>query len=348
MDRLAFIDNKINQKIARVPDNISIVTPGDMIPAQIQADWLILLLCRMYTEHGITKRRDQLIKDIEHQDCKTWFAVKEGKPVASAALVAQTDGSREIGRAVSLENGVGGLLMMMAAKEHLSTSASPLVAEVRVADEYLGVPSGEATETICLKHLGLTPHALVPAFNHGSPVRQEQFLFSSSQPLTVAETVALPEDRHSSNLIRSTAIALAENRFHKKIRVEACSNHRESLGWDVVMTSPFSVALPSKKSSANLEKILDFTESQSAFTLLPIEARPEAVGAITECLNQGFVPCGVDRNLGEHGHPVILLGKLRANTLLAPIKINKDVVTPEEALAIAIIDQAFRQKLRVW
>ena len=343
MDRLAFIDNKINQKIARVPDNISIVTPEDMIPAHLQADWLISLLCRMYTEHGITKNRKQLVQDIRDRRCQIWFARKDGEAIASAALVSQSDGSAEVGRAVSTEKGLGGLLMLMAAKEHLSTSASPLVAEVRVADEYLGVPSGEATETICLKHLGLTPHALVPAFNHGSPVRQEQFLFSSSQPITVAETVALPEDRHSSNLIRSTAIALAENRFHKKIRIEACSNHRAPLGWDVAMTSPFSVAVPCRKSGINLEKTIAFTESQSAFTLLPIEATQAAVGAITECLNLGFVPCGVDRNLGENGHPVLLLGRLKRNILLAPIKLNTGAVPVEEAKAINRIDKAFRQ-----
>lgn len=41
-----------------------------------------------------------------------------------------------------------------------------------------------------------------------------------------------------------------------------------------------------------------------------IEATPENTGAVLECLNQRFVPCGIDRQLGPNGRPVLMLGKL--------------------------------------
>ena len=35
---------------------------------------------------------------------------------------------------------------------------------LKVSDEFGGIPSGEATQVVCFKHLGLVPQALVPGF----------------------------------------------------------------------------------------------------------------------------------------------------------------------------------------
>lgn len=149
-DRLENIKFKIEEKAHSLPNDVSIVGPEDDISADTQADWLISLLSKMYVEHGITKRRTQLVEDIEKGKSALWFATKNDGLIASAALVVQSDGAVELGRAVSLERGVGGLLMLLAAKEHLENSTEPLVAEVRLANEYEGIPSGEATQKFAL------------------------------------------------------------------------------------------------------------------------------------------------------------------------------------------------------
>ncbi|KKT61137.1 MAG: hypothetical protein UW56_C0032G0004, partial [Candidatus Collierbacteria bacterium GW2011_GWD1_44_27] len=155
------MESVIERKTERLSKEVLIVSPEDNLTQDIQAEWLAQLLSTMYVEHGITKRRDSLLRDIADGNCKLWFAVKDEKPIGSAALVRQSDGSVEVGRAVSLENGVGGLLMLLAAQHHMMNAETPLVAEVRVSDEFEGVPSGEATQTVCFKHLGLIPQATV-------------------------------------------------------------------------------------------------------------------------------------------------------------------------------------------
>lgn len=99
------------------------------------------------------------------------------------------------------------------------------------------------------------------------------------------------------------------------------------------------------ETGCGIEKTIREAELNSAFTLAPVEAAPENAGAILECLNQGFVPCGIDRQLGPNGRPILMLGKLRQGTLYAPIKVLKDSIQPEEEAAVNKIDQIFRRKL---
>jgi hypothetical protein len=338
------IQSIIKQKQAILAPGINIVTPESGIDPRTQADWLASLLARMYVEHGITKRIEQLESDIASGACRVWFATRKGQPVASAAQVRQSDGAVEIGRAVSMENGgVGGLLMLLAAHDHLSHSDAPLVAEVRVSNEFLGVPSGEATQKICLDHLELKPHALVPAFNHGAPNRQESFLFSSSQSIdTLSEPIALPPHKNSLNFIASTAIALAANRFHPHSRIQESSNHRPLPGWDTINNVPFGIAVPNPQAHSRLETVVAASEQTRNFTLLPVESTPANTPAITECLNLEFVPLGIDRTLGPNGHPVLLFGRLKRGTLHAPINLVDGLLPQAEKMAVIRIDRATR------
>lgn len=76
-DRLRNIQIKIDEKMSSLPKDVSVVRPEDNTPADIQADWLIALLSRMYTEHGITKKRNQLVEDIEKKDLECGLRLKK-------------------------------------------------------------------------------------------------------------------------------------------------------------------------------------------------------------------------------------------------------------------------------
>lgn len=335
------IGRLVEEKMERLPDGVSILGPDSSLAPEIQADWLVDLLSRMYVQHGITKNWERLWLDIVGEDCKLWFAVRDGLPIASAALIKQTDGSVEIGRAVSLLNGVGGLLMLSAVIDHLSHSDVPLVAEVRISDQFLGIPSGEATQVVCFRHLGLDPRALVPAFNHGEPNRQEMFLFSSSEKIAVSAPLILPENRMIERFIRKTALAIAANGFEQVPEVLLAKEELTKSKWGVVFQEPFSLVIP-EKSGLLIRTVVDAVEEVSPFMLAPVPADGNHVAEMLDCLTTGFIPCGFDRNPDKNGHPVILFGKLRSGTRLAPIKIVSGVFTPQVEAAINEIDQMFR------
>lgn len=338
------IESVIKEKKEKLQPGVEILTAEDGIPSELQAEWLAFLLEQMYVEHGIMKRKEGLLRDINDGTCKLWFAVKDGLPIGSAALIKQSDGSFEVGRAVSFEKGVGGLLMLSAASHHLSTAEGPIVAEVRLSDDFEGVPSGEATQTICFKHLGLNPQALVPAFNHGEPNRQEMFVFSSSNKIKAEGPIIFPEDKNSLDFLIGTAIGLTKGSFRDEMSIRTSSEFQKKSGWSLVNKEPFSVVVPDG-SGTKLKMAIREAEDTSPFTLVPISTTTEHAADIMECLNNGFVPCGFDRNIDKDGHPVILLGKLRQGTLLAPIKIVSSFFTPEKIQSLNKIDESFRSRL---
>lgn len=331
----------IAQKKERLSPGIELLGPKDDLDIETQADWMISLLCQMYVQHGITKNRDGLLCAIRDGSCKPWFAVRDGLPIASAALVRQSDGSVEVGRAVSLENGVGGLLMLMAAVDHMENSDKPLVAEVRVADNFAGVPSGEATQIICFRHLDLFPQALVPAFEHGKPKRQEMFVFSASKKVRAMEPAFFPGDRTSADMLVDTAMGFVDSVFMNPVEVRVGQEQQRASRWDLVCEAPFPVLVPGREGS-DLETTVRAAELKNSFSLIPLGMSPQNTGAVVECLNLGFVPCGFDRNLDPDGYPVLLMGKLRKGTLVAPIKIVSGLLDPGLRATINQIDQQFR------
>lgn len=337
------IERVIRLKKEKLPAGVSVVGLDSGFSADVQASWLVELLSRVYVEHGITKKIDRLLDDISLGKCRLWFAVRDGRPIASSALIKQADGSVEVGRAVSLENGVGGLLMLMAVASHLNDCDRPVVAEVRMADGFVGVPSGEATQIISFRHLGLMPHALVPAFNHGVPKRQEMFMFSSSDTVVGNEPAFLPDNLEVMKALSQTAMAFVESTFQDGLEVRTCNERQINSGWSVVSESPFCVVVPDV-SGVSMELVTKEAEIKSPFTLIPLVLRRENTARVIECFEKGFVPCGFDRSL-DNGWPILLFGRLRRDTLLAPIRIVDGLLDDQVVLGANKIDACFRSGL---
>ena len=92
---------------------------------------------------------------------------------------------------------------------------------------------------------------------------------------------------------------------------------------------------------ANLESAVDSASEDKPFTIIPIEASRENAGAILECLRNGFVQCGFDRNPTENNTLVLMLGKLKHNTLLAPTKVLGNILLKEQVTGIRKISDLF-------
>ena len=336
---ISSVKSKLQVKESRLNGIHQIITPEDGLPVELQAKWMIKLLQFMYTEHGISRSPQKLMLSIESGNCRCWFILERNEPVAMSALVLQSDGSVELGRAVAISPGLGlgGIAMMRAGLDQIERGSTPLVAEVRVADKFRGIPSGEATQKILFGDFGLTPHALVPMFGHGNPFREEMFALATSQNRADSEGSFIPENKAASKLLQA-AMKLSNNIFAGRVRSH--NSDRLNLGFDLVQTEPFALVLPSRNGN-KLETTEKASFKESKFALLPIELSPENTDLILGCLEAGWVPCGVDRNLGGKGHPVLLLGKLKEGTLLAPIKIGRDL-GKQNTGALTRIDGLFR------
>lgn len=310
---------------------------------------VIQVLQGMYVEHGVTKRADDVAAAIDSGQARYWFAMENGQPVASTGLIAQGDGGYEVGRAASLARaegirGVGGLLMLSAAEYLIQNiPGAPLVAEVRVAKKYEGVPSGQATQHICFDYFDLTPHAYLTAFNHGEPNRQEGFVFSSSKKVSESEPMNLPDVNGINKVLGKNLGPLMDKFMPKtKRRFQAVSD-TEFSGWQVISGAPFSVIVPERTSGVKLETAITEGERNFAFTLIPISASPDMVGAIANCLNMGMVVCGTDRVLDAQDYPVIWMGKLRDGTRLAPTEVANGLIPGSTKDAIMRIDEQLRR-----
>lgn len=345
MNRIEQIEFEISKRRGKLDESITIVDPDSHIDSTTQADWMINLLEKTYHKHGISQNPTSVREQIDAGNLTSWFALKNEEPIAVASLITQADGSVEIGRAVSLErgSGIGGTLMLQAGLTHFKEMKTPLVAEVRVSDTYEGIPSGEATQKISLGHLGLLPHALVPAFHHGEPDRQEQFVFSTSDPIVVFEALVIPADKNSQNLINSSAIPLAKSVLGNDTVIYRDYGEAQQ-GWILDFVAPFA-KLSVGHGNIGLQTVVSEAEKYSPFALIPLEMSPPMASVIVECLNSGFVPCGIARETGINGHPVLLLGKLRKGVLLSPIKLLLDIFSKQQINAINIIDDEFRKNI---
>lgn len=340
MQNLENVKQSLITKEARLNGIHQIITPETGIDAPTQAGWMIDLLQQIYTEHGIAKSPQRVIESIASEECRCWFILENGQPVAMTALVNQSDGSVELGRAVAISPGLGlgGIAMMRAGLDQLENGQSPLVAEVRVADNFEGVPSGEATQKILFGQFGIKPHALAPMFNHGQPVRQEMFALATSQEKVASEDIIVPNDKRAQQLLKP-AIALNKNIFESSVKNS--SGTAPMKGFELVQDIPFSIVVPSQR-GAKLETVEEAGFEANNFILLPVELTDENSATILGCLEAGWVACGVDRNLGANSHPILLLGKLKSNTLLAPSKIVDDNLDRNNVAALNKIDRAFR------
>lgn len=286
---------------------LEVLPPGSLSP-EATADTLIKLLQSVYVQHGITQSPEKVIRDIKDGNLQTWLAKKNNRFVSTASLILTKRGEFEIGRAVSLEKGSGKLLMLLAAEEHLRNhNESPLVAEVRVAEEFGDIPSGEVTQHICFALLTLVPHAIAPFFAHGNPKRREQFVLARS-------------DHQSKVTVSEQALAPLNNRNMKGI----------APGLKVVQNEPFRIAVPDPQGQNLIDLITTHNlEHGSGFTLFPIEVTDTnmpLVGAMLD--NPRMILCGVDSRPGQDQKPVVLFGTIGANTVIAPTNITDAVGQP--------------------
>lgn len=288
-------------KARSFPGELKLLSPDDLDPA-LAASTVIKLLQQTYVSHGIAENSAQVENDIRAKQVEPWIVTRDNCPVACAALVHQSDGSVEIGRAVSIEKGSGtGKIAMLAAAK--SRGATPVVAEIRLADEFAGIPGSEATQRICHGILGLDIHAILPPFRHGRhPVTggkyNEMFGFAAEQV----------------RLIDSSPIQTAQSTLAGRNPVGLPKNIQ------VVQNTPFQVAVPSD-SGLNAEDFhVASRHGEPGCTMIAAEATDQNLATIAWLMAHDFILAGVDRSLGESGLPVLLLATLAHGTMLAPTK----------------------------
>ncbi len=337
------IQASLARKHVQIPSTVEFSGPQDNLPASQLAADMVELLRHTYHQHAITNRQGEVLKSIEDGSTQCFFAHENGIAQAVAALITQADGSRELGRAAALtqHRGVGGVVMLSAALEHLSNSDAPLIAEVRVSQEFEGVAGGIATQIICLRDIGLQPHALPPLFGHGDPHRQEQFLLSASKLELNGKPISAPMSNGVTNILREHISPLGNQRGFQ-VEAETSQPDLRFNGWEVVQQQPFAILRPSV-GFATLETATVESFAQAACCLAPIEARPDRHVQMTDLLNHGFVPCGIDRVTGTEGEPMVQFARLRPGTALAPLGLVETLFNQQQIAALRAIDKAIRK-----
>lgn len=287
-------------KASSIPGSLEVLTPNELQPG-FASQTIIKLLESTYANHAISHNPMRFEQDITAGMVRPWIVTRDSQPVACAALIAQSDGTFELGRAVSVENGSGaGKLAMLTAAQ---SSTGPLVAEVRLADEFAGIFSGEATQRICFGILELVPHAVIPAFAHGSPKRNEMFAFSATQATLPKRTI-----------IQSISQTLSGRDFrgvHQKLAV--------------VQESPVRVAVPSDSGISLTEFHAASRFGASGCSMVSLEVTDQNLATIAWLSEHEFVTAGLDRIPGQNGLPVILLATLAHGTILSPTKIGNSL-----------------------
>jgi len=290
---------------------LGIVSPGE-IPAEDTADHLIDLLQTMYVEHGIVKNKPRLIEAISSGDVLTWFVKDDDKFVATASLVKQSDNAWELGRAVSTDqgNGIGKRVILEALKFHIENhSDQPLTVEVRAAEDFEGIPSGMATQKIFFGLVNsivpIVPYAIAPLFAHGKPLRNEQFVLSSS-------------DVKPGKTISNRLAEVLNNR----------SFEGETINVQILQREPFQLIVPSGD-GINIVDAIRAAENFNGCTLFPIETTDRNMPLIQNLSsNLNMVICGIDRVVGKEGKPVVLIATLGNNLgLLAPTHVSEVLPT---------------------
>lgn len=294
-----------------------IASPGKLDPLD-SSQIMVGLLQSLYSEHDISKNIHLVVSSILNGDVEPWIVTHNDKPVACSALVKQEEGVVELGRAASIERGTGaGQIAMLTAA--LNKGENTLVAEVRLADEFLGIPSGEATQKICFGILDLVPHAFFPAFAHGSPRRREMFAFSSE----------------ISHTINDSPIFTAKSIIAGRDTTGTAKNIK------IISQSPFRIAVP-HDDGLNFSDFNDIVKSnQAGCTLIPIEATDNNLSTIGALLKGRFVLSGIDRNLGKEGNPVLLFATVGTGTLIAPTRAS-DILPRNTKLDIESVSQSFK------
>lgn len=307
------IIKKIEKKEQMVGSKIKIIKPEMNIDPTVQAQWLIELLNKMYFKHGVSQNIQSVISSIKSGKEKYWFALESRKPVSVVGLINQGD-KVEIGRAVSFSEtkGVGGLLYLTAALFHEKTSHLPLVAEVRVSDEFKGIPNSIATILLNYKHLHFFPHALIPLFGHGNPYRQEFFLLGADTQISQSKSF-LPKEKKVAEFVTKHGFGFAHH-YIQNHEVET-TKQNGTQKFEVVINEPITVIVPSYK-GLNLHTVEK--SNQNTGMLIVLELCPQNMSALIHLIENKFIPVGIDSSTSKEGNTILLLHKLRKDVLLAP------------------------------
>lgn len=337
------IQESIARKRERIPSSVAFSGPEDNVPADQQAMWMVQLLQHTYHHHAMTDRQSEVAQSIRDGSTRCFFAHENGEALAVAARIVQPDGAWELGRAAAstLQRGIGGVVMLSAAQEHFTRSGASLVAEVRVSQAFEGVPGGAATQKICLRDIGLQPHALLPLFGHGDPHRQEQFLLSASKLEQNTQPISAPLTNGIGDCFSKLISPLGSLRGFK-VALEASQSDTSINGWELVQRQPFAILRPSP-GSATLESATSAAFAQAACCLVPIEARSDRHVQVKELLNHGFVPSGIDRLTGDNGEPMVQFARLKPGTVLAPLGLVNSLFNEPQAQALRAIDKTIRK-----
>jgi len=226
--------------------------------------------------------------------------------------------------------------MLMAALEHLRNNDKPLVAEVRAPAEIGGIASGEATQRICIRDIGMNVHAMGPFFGHGRPFRHEPFLLSSTQEPITQAVVFAGATPDQTTMVQKRLNPLIST-IAKDVQFRSAQGNGEHVGWETLTTEPFTVQVPNGEVSSSAIE-------HHGFTLKLVESSPENAGAILACL-ASEVLLGVDRNMGKNGFPVLLFGHLHRSKIIAPLHLSNVVPTSQQG-SLKNIDNKIRERQR--
>lgn len=282
---------------------VEIITPGTLTAVETASN-LVSLLQSMYVEHGVTKNVKKLVEDIETGNVKTWFAKLDNEIVATTSLV-KVDDAWEGGRSVSnvRGKGFGKLLMLNRGLFHLENHKNaPLIGEVRVADDFEGIPSGQATQHIWFGISEIVPHALAPLFGHGEPKRNETFALVAS------------------NLLDRTPIS---DQVGKIVSGRDVTGKPGKL---VVNNNlPFTLITPNSN-GLDATNIIESATKSEKVSLFAIEATDSNMALIGMLLaNREILLCGLDRKNGANNKPIILFTTFSPHLKIAPSKISNDL-----------------------
>lgn len=283
--------------------SLELIEPGK-ISSMETAQSTISLLKQTYTEHALSNDVRSLADSIENGNVITWLVKKDCKLIATTSLI-KTGDSWEGGRSVCIlpSQGIGGKLMRIRTKFHFENHhGQALIGEVRVADEFKGIPSGQATQQIWFKDLGILPHALAPLFQHGEPLRKETFaLVSSNKSRKIP--ISLEVNEAINNRIPKGPISdLVVNKNAPFNQIQPCSNGQKS------------------------EDVIAEATNNIKTSLFIIEATDQNLPLITQLMaSPDILLSGVDRSVGQNGLPVILFTTFKKGSLIAPSKISNSV-----------------------
>ena len=318
-----FLDRQIVGIQERHP-GLKILSPGDMSSVDT-ANCIIDLLQEMYIEHGIIKNKQNLVEAIDKGDILTWFAVSNNKFVATASLIKQADGVWELGRAVSLKRGenIGKRVILEALRFYIENHSNDiLTAEVRAAAEFEGIPSGLATQKIFFglisDILPLRPYAIAPLFAHGDPLRNEQFILSSTD-IEPGKTI-------------SQRWAEAVNNSSVKGEVSPVQ---------IIQKEPFQLIVPDED-GVSIEDVLDEVENFDGCTLFSIEATDRNMPLVEKLLKDpNMIKCGVDRVMGKENKPILLIARIGFGR-----HVERDGSVGYTLLAPSVISQSLSSEIR--